>query len=214
MKLRLSLSLRALQAFTGIHAVTISRYVNQVCHILGQMPLAACTQSTLLVDTTCCRVATTAHHTYSGHKHQRCAKVQVLADESGQVLDVSAAHPGSVHDKTVWNREVPRLRHLLCDHVVLADKAYAGATGEHQYLFRPIKRGETLWQQNRVGSQSFNAHITKRRVRIEHLFARIKTWKVLNGMFPYRWQRLGEIVRVIAVIHNLERGACLIQEAT
>lgn len=41
--------------------------------------------------------------------------------------------------------------------------------------------------------------------RGEHVFARLKTFKVLQGLLPYRWQRLGDILRALAVAHNLNR---------
>ncbi len=79
MKLRLNLTVRALEALTGIDSVTVSRCVNRVPEALGALPLAGKAPGFLLVDTTSIRVATTQKNTYSGHKHQRCAKVQVIA---------------------------------------------------------------------------------------------------------------------------------------
>lgn len=46
-------------------------------------------------------------------------------------------------------------------------------------------------------------------MRIEHVFARLKTWKTLSGLFLYRWERLSEIVRAIAVVHNMNRDESL-----
>lgn len=204
MKLKLNLSTRSLEAITGVDSVTLSRYVNRVSRVLGHVPLRSIPQGALLVDSTSCRVATTEAKSYSGHKHQRCAKVQVMCDEAGMVVDVGSSHAGSVHDKTMWNKEAPRIRDLLST-LVLADKAYAGAEGEGLALLRPIKRGETPWRQDKEQAKAFNAQLSKKRVKIEHVFARLKTWRVLSGIFPYRWQRLGEIIRAIAVIHNMER---------
>jgi hypothetical protein len=42
-------------------------------------------------------------------------------------------------------------------------------------------------------------------VKVEHAFARRKSFKVLQGLFPYRWQRLGDVVRALAVVCNLNR---------
>lgn len=215
MKLRLNLTVRALEALTGIDAVTVSRCVARVTAALGELPLAKRAlnnpMSMLLVDTTSSRVATTQLKAYSGYKHHRCAKVQVLSDEAGQVVDVSPAYEGSVHDKTIWNKQVARVRPLL-DRLVLADKAYAGATGESQHLLRPVKRGENAWKANPDKAKQFNRELSKRRVRIEHVFARLKTWKVLGGLFPYRWEKLGPVVRALAVVHNrnrlLSRASC------
>jgi hypothetical protein len=96
------------------------------------------------------------------------------------------------------------LKHLF-DQLVLADKAYAGGNGEGQHLLRPIKHNETAYKAKPDESREFNRKLSKLRVRIEHVFARLKTWRILSGLFQYKWQRLSEFVRVIAVIHNLNR---------
>ncbi|WP_414224874.1 transposase family protein [Cupriavidus necator] len=88
---------------------------------------------------------------------------------------------------------------------VLADKAYAGAAGEGSLLHRPIKRGETSWRLDMEGSKLRKAALSKVRVCIEHCFARLKNWKVLSGLFPYHWTRLGDVVWALAVVHNVER---------
>jgi hypothetical protein len=95
MKLRLNLTLRALEALTGIDSVTVSRCVNRVLAALGTLPLAGkAAGGLLLVDPTSVRVATTQENAYCGYKHHRCAKVQVIASAGGQVVAVSPAAPG------------------------------------------------------------------------------------------------------------------------
>ena len=205
MKLRCSLSVRTMEALTAVDAVTVARCVNRVVAALSLLPLAAkVLGQRLIVDSTSVRVATTATDSYSGHKHQRCAKTQVLVREDGQVVDVSPSYAGSVHDKTIWNKEAGRLKPLF-DQLVLADKAYAGAKGEHENLFRPIKRNETAYKEDKEKAREFNRGLSKVRVKVEHVFARLKAWRALAGIFPYRWQRLGEVVRALAVVHNMNR---------
>jgi hypothetical protein len=205
MKLRCNLSVRSMEALTAVDAVTVARCVNRVVAVFSQLPLAAKVRGPrLIVDSTSVRVATTSADSYSGHKHQRCAKTQVLVREDGQVVDVSPAYAGAVHDKTIWNKEAGRLKPLF-DQLVLADKAYAGASGEKEHLLRPIKRGETAYMEDKEKAKEFNRGLSKVRVKVEHAFARLKTWRALAGIFPYRWQRLGGVVRALAVVHNLNR---------
>lgn len=137
-----------------------------------------------------------------GRPYQRCAKVQLVCDEAEQIAAVGRAWPGSVHDKTVFDKEGVRLADTL-KSVMLADKAYAGATGEGSALLRPIKKGERAWKE--PGAARFNEELGKKRVKVEHVFARLKTFRALQGLFPYRWERLGDIVRALAVVHNLNR---------
>jgi hypothetical protein len=204
-KLRLNLSVRALEALTGIDSVTVSRCVLRVTAALGELPLAQA-RGGLVVDSTHVRAATTERSAYSGYKHHRCAKVQLIAQPDGQVVAVSRAVPGSVHDKTLWNKERHGLKHLV-GHLVLADKAYVGASGEGEQLVRPVKRGERAYLENPEKAKAFNRALSKTRVRVEHVFARLKTWRVLSGLFPYRWPRLGEVVRALAVVLNADRTA-------
>src|SRR5690606_25746078 len=96
----------------------------------------------LIVDTTSTRARTTNRAYYTSYKKARVMKVQVLCDPSGYVHSVSAAYPGSVHDKVIWDETYQR----SSKYVVLADKAYAGAAGEWTCLFRPIKRNEGRWK--------------------------------------------------------------------
>ena len=97
---------RAGGALTGVDAVTLSRYVRKVAALLGALPLRMRQpQGFLLVDTTSVRVGSTDRRSFSGHKHQRCAKVQVIADETGFVQHSGAVWLGSVHDKTVYDKE-------------------------------------------------------------------------------------------------------------
>jgi hypothetical protein len=77
MKVRLNLTVRSMEAITGVDSVTVARSINRVIEIIGKLPLASRSTGMLVVDTSSIRVATTDTDSYSGHKHQRCAKVQV-----------------------------------------------------------------------------------------------------------------------------------------
>ncbi len=97
-KWRNNLSLRAIEALTGIDATTASRYVIRVSNALCEMALAGTSpQSTLIVDSTSARVASTEPRAYSGYKHHRCSKVQVVTRKDGRIVDVSQSYPGAVH---------------------------------------------------------------------------------------------------------------------
>lgn len=111
-------------------------------------------------------------------------------------------------DAVTISRCAKRLKHLF-GQLVLGDKAYAGGTGEGACLLRPIKRGENKYKEDPLNAKSFNRQFSNIRVRIEHVFARLKTWKTLSGLFVYRWERLSEVVRAIAVVHNMKHDESL-----
>jgi hypothetical protein len=85
------------------------------------------------------------------------------------------------------------LIHKLAGPPVLADKAYAGASGEAEY------------KKDKESAKAFNRGLSKIRVKVEHAFARLKTWRVIAGIFPYRWERLGDFMWALAVVYNMNR---------
>jgi hypothetical protein len=101
--------------------------------------------------------------------------VPVLADEPFPVVRTMAGdqsdHPGSVHDKVIWDREYDAVQPLL-DRPVLADKAYVRARVEGDLLFRPIKRNERRWYENPQQAKSYNRLHGRWRVLVEPAFAR------------------------------------------
>lgn len=41
------------------------------------------------------------------------------------------------------------------------------------------------------------------RVRIEHVFAKLKTWRIIHHFYPMRPETYAQTVKAIAFIHNL-----------
>ncbi|MBP0639339.1 hypothetical protein J8I34_28920 [Cupriavidus sp. AcVe19-6a] len=50
-------------------------------------------------------MACTESKAYSGYKHHRRAKVQVVTHKDRRIVAVSQSYPGSVHDEKIWNME-------------------------------------------------------------------------------------------------------------
>ena len=128
-KLRSDNAYRTLAIYLGIPHVSLHRYVRRTCIILSMYRLNPGENSKyLIVDNTCTRIRSTDVADYSGYKHHKNRKVQVLINDKGRVVAVSNSYNGSVHDKTIWNKEYKNLVKSL-NVMVLADKAYAGAKG-------------------------------------------------------------------------------------
>jgi len=147
-------------------------------------------------------VASTQDKSYSGYKHHKCAKAQIIVTAKGRVVHVSGTHAGSVHDKTIWNKEIDSIPDLI-RHLILADRAYAGAKGEGEGLSRPLKKGETAYREDPEATKEFNRTLSKTRVKVEHVFARLKSWRALQGLFAWKADRYAEIVRAVSVLYNL-----------
>ena len=202
-KLRGEAAYRSLQIFLRINFVTIHRYVNKICNLLADMTLfQEAHHRYLIVDGTCVRVRSDDSSNYSGYKHHKNRKVQVIVDDQRRIVAVSRCHPGSVHDKKIWNHEYKLLEHLF-DKIVLGDKGYAGGTGENKVLFRPIKRNEIEYKNKTEEAKAFNRELSRWRVTVEHVFAQLKTFKILRGIFPLKASRFGTCFRAIAYIHNI-----------
>jgi len=128
---------------------------------------------------------------YSGKHKRHGMNLQVIASPSGDILWVSGALPGSVHDKKaewIWGvlaeLEAARL-------IVLADKGYQGST----YAKLPYKgrnKPEAQKQANR-------AH-AKLRSPGERANAQLKNWHILRKLRCCPW-RAGQLAKAI---HALE----------
>lgn len=207
MKLRQELAYRSLEIFVGIDAVTLSRYVNRICVLLAGAPLITeGAHRYLIVDSTCSRIRSVNQSDYSGYKHHKNRKCQMVVDDRRRVVATSDGYAGSIHDKQIWNREFASLKYLL-DKPILGDKAYAGGIGEGQILFRPIKRNEMAYKSDVMSSKAFNKELSRWRVTVEHVFAQLKNFRILRGIFPLQPKRYELCFKVIALVYNLNRGA-------
>ncbi|MBF7691679.1 hypothetical protein I2F30_13225 [Acinetobacter sp. SCC474] len=52
--------------------------------------------------------------------------------------------------------------------------------------------------------KTYNREINKRRIGIEHVFCKLKTFKILSGCYRNRGKRLGLRFNLIAGIYNLQ----------
>ena len=114
---------------------------------------------------------------------------------------MSKCYNGSIHDKKIWNKEYASVKHLF-NKVILGDKDYAGGMGENQILFRPVKRNELEYKTNKVKTKSYNKDLSQIRVSVEHVFAQLKNFKIIQGIFPLKNIRFGEVFKAIAVVYN------------
>jgi hypothetical protein len=204
-KLRSDVAYRSLEVFLEIPFVTLHRYANRIAEMLATLPLFKRedqVQTTfLIVDGTCTRIRSSNVKDYSGYKHYKNKKVQMVVSDNREVIAVSKSYEGRVHDKSIWNQEFQTLKHLF-EKLVLGDKAYAGGKGEDEILFRPIKRNELEYKQNKESSKAFNKELSRWRVTVEHVFAALKCFRILSGIFSLQPKRYGTTFKAIAVIYN------------
>jgi DDE superfamily endonuclease/Helix-turn-helix of DDE superfamily endonuclease len=131
---------------------------------------------------------------YSGKHKKHGMNLQVIAGPRGDILWVSGALPGSVHDKKAeWMWGV--LAELeAAGLVTLADKGYQGST----YAKIPYKGKNKPDSQK----QANKAH-AKLRAPGERANAQLKTWKILTKLRCCPW-RAGQLAKATHVLQLRE----------
>jgi len=196
------LPLRTVSIIYNIPYVTLWRWCRTISRVLANtFEQVLETARIRIVDTTSTRIRTTDPRYYTSYKKQRVVKAQVICDEGGHIHSISNPYAGSVHDKVIWNNEWPSIGQVS---LILADKAYVGPTGERSVLFRPIKKNEGQWKRNPVRAKAWNKQLSKRRVKIEHVFAHLKTWRIIHHYFPQSPDTYSTVLKAIAFIYNLK----------
>jgi hypothetical protein len=132
---------------------------------------------------------------HSGKHKKHGMNLQVIATPEGDIVWVSSALPGSVHDlkaARIWGilRELDK-----SGLIVLADKGYHGA-GEP--LITPYKG------KNKPGSQeNANRAHAKLRGAGERANAQLKTWRILRKLCSCP-HKAGQLAKAIHVLQNRE----------
>ena len=123
--------------------------------------------------------------------------LQVIASPGGDILWVSGALPGSVHDKKAeWTWGV--LANLeAAGLITLADKGYQGST----YAKIPYKGTNKPQSQK----QANKAH-ARLRSPGERANAQLKTWRILRKLRCCPW-RAGQLAKAIHVLQIREANA-------
>jgi DDE superfamily endonuclease/Helix-turn-helix of DDE superfamily endonuclease len=134
---------------------------------------------------------------YSGKHKKHGMNLQVIASPGGDIVRVSGALPGSVHDKRAeWIRGV--LAELeAAGLVTLADKGYQGST----YAKIPY-RGRNKPESQKQASK---AH-AKLRAPGERANAQLKSWHILRKLRCCPW-RAGQLAKAIHVLQIREANA-------
>src|SRR6476646_3811708 len=131
---------------------------------------------------------------YSGKHKKHGMNLQVIASPDGDIVWVSGALPGSVHDKKAeWIWGVPGELEKA-GLITLADKGYQGSTYA-KIPYRGRNKPESQKEANR-------AH-AKLRARGERANAQLKTWRILRKLRCCPW-RAGQLAKAIHVLQARE----------
>ncbi len=140
---------------------------------------------------------------YSGKRRRHTLKAELVATHHGGRTRIAALPPpapGRTHDLALRRRGPP----VPEGGRVYADSGYQGYDKEHAATEIPYKRppGGRLAKDER----EYNRALSRFRVRIEHVFARLKSFRILRDIFRYPRATYHATIRIVAGILNLQAG--------
>jgi hypothetical protein len=136
---------------------------------------------------------------YSGKKKCHTAKTTAVTDlATGQIVAVSQTVPGSIHDFAAYKQMAP----LSPNTFILADSGYQGIEKLHAHSWVPEKKPKN--SKLDVISSFSNRILAKFRVGAEHIFAKIKAFKILDHKYRNRLSRYNRTFRIVAGLVNMD----------
>jgi hypothetical protein len=140
---------------------------------------------------------------YSGKKKQHSLKTQISVSSTRRILDVSSTYPGSVHDKTIIDKEETVLK-FPENAAHRFDSGYQGLRNDHpkHYLILPCKKPRSRELSDL--EKEVNTTNSKRRVIVENMLAQLKKFRVLANLYRGPLESYNQIIRNIASILNFK----------
>ena len=141
---------------------------------------------------------------YSGKKKLHTRKTQITVSRSGKILDVSASYPGSVHDKTIIDQEktIEKFPKKTVKRLDLGYKGVPAENADHQVII-PFKKPKG----KELGPlfKQFNHRHSKARVKVENVFAEMKSHKILKNTYRGGSESYNQDFRNVAAIVNFKQ---------
>jgi len=109
---------------------------------------------------------------------------------------------GSVHDFKLCKESL--LIVMVLAVIILADSGYQGIMDYHEWSLIPIKKSKN--KELSAEEKAFNRELSRRRIVIENINAKIKVFKIMA--YPYRNRRRRHLLRtkLICAILNAEKA--------
>ena len=131
---------------------------------------------------------------YSGKKKRNTVKTQIMITHDGKIKSVSKSVPGNMHDKKLYDNT------KAYTNIKVSRKADLGYVGTSCQI--PIKKKKN--KQLTKDQKSFNKQFNKTRIGVEHVFAHLKKFNILNNKFRNPIKNYNLIFKNIAGIRNLQ----------
>ena len=209
-KLRYNLPDRVLEGLLKIDHVTISRIVQRISLYIGNIKLPVNNKNELnieyyVVDTTTIRIGKSKNKkTYSGYKNYHGIKYQLICDSESKIKEISRGYEASIHDKKVFIKEYEEIKNRINQELeILGDKAYVGL--EKEKVKTSSKINEIRYKKDKIKGKEDNKLLNKKRVKIEHIFANIKNYRIFLYGNYYAKDKLNSLFKAVCVIYNLSK---------
>jgi hypothetical protein len=135
---------------------------------------------------------------YSGKKKRHTLKTQIITDQNGAILDVSASHRGPAADVKIY--EQTPLPKPIADKPRLGDKAYVGATPGIQTPHKKPKGGALTEEQ-----AAANRQVSSQRVRVEHGIRRVKGFRITRDEYRLAVGLFSSVVSAVVGLLQFSR---------
>lgn len=191
---RTNLKMRQLTWLFGVSKPAADRVIDHLGPLLALWPRQRFAKdAVLIVDGTL--VPTRDHKVAEQSKNYRYSTThQVVIDaDSRLVVAVGRPLPGNRHDSRAWAESGAKA--AVGNTTTIADGGYPGTGLVMAHRRRPGKEPPD-WK------QAHNKSHKQVRARVEHCFARMKTWKILRDC-RLRGDGVHHAMRGIARLHNL-----------
>jgi len=126
-------------------------------------------------------------------------KAQLIADQKTTKIVATAFSHGSKHDFQLFKDDDSD----IAEHIrVLADAGYRGLTELHENCQTPFKKSK--YQPLTQKEKRRNYTLARKRILIEHIFRKLKVFRILSERYRNRRKRFALRFNSIAAIYNLE----------
>jgi transposase len=123
----------------------------------------------------------------------------LIADQKSAEIVASAFSIGSKHDFQLFKDAESD----IAEHIrILADAGYQGLAELHENCQTPFKKSKyhPLTQKEKQRNRS----LARKRILIEHIFRKLKVFRILSEKYRNRRKRFPLRFNLIAAIYNLE----------
>lgn len=123
----------------------------------------------------------------------------MIANQKTTEIVATAFTHGSKHDFQLFKDDQTE----LAEHIrILADAGYQGLAGLHENCQTPIKKSKyhPLTQKEKQKNRA----LARKRILIEHIFRKLKVFRILSERYRNRRKRFALRFNLIAAIYNLE----------